>query len=167
MAKGGKYIIVEGMPPTGCMSATMSMTQKLPKDETGCIAASNQIVDLHNKLLLKKLNTFRMQNPGVVALYADFYNAYLEVQKNAPKYGFQEPFKTCCGFGGGPFNFNMKSTCGSPGATTACTDPSKYINWDGVHLTEAMYCKLSDLFFNKDYCQPSFEQLIKSKNCAR
>ncbi|RWR96951.1 GDSL esterase/lipase [Cinnamomum micranthum f. kanehirae] len=166
VGKGAKYIIVQGMPPTGCMAATMAMNKFMPKDDSGCIAGSNQNAALHNKLLLEKLNQFRQQNPGVVVLYADFFNAYLYVQKNARKYGFQEPFKTCCGYGGGLYNFDMKSTCGYPGATKPCTDPTKYINWDGVHLTEAMYSKLASLFFNQSYCQPSFDQLIKSKKCV-
>jgi hypothetical protein len=38
----------------------------------------------------------------------------------------------CCG-GGGKYNYNVTAACGLPGAA----DPSKAVNWDGIHLTEA------------------------------
>jgi len=43
----------------------------------------------------------------------------------------------CCG-GGGRYNYNATAACGLPGAT-ACADPSRAVNWDGIHLTEAAY----------------------------
>jgi phospholipase/lecithinase/hemolysin len=46
------------------------------------------------------------------------------------------PLAACCGGGGGPYNFNSTTFCGTPGST-ACADPSKFISWDGVHFTEA------------------------------
>jgi hypothetical protein len=47
-----------------------------------------------------------------------------------------EIMKACCG-GSGPYHVDEKF-CGGPG-TTVCPDPSKLINWDGNHLTEAAY----------------------------
>lgn len=45
--------------------------------------------------------------------------------------------KACCG-GGGPYNYNPQVMCGTKGATV-CDDPSSYISWDGIHLTEAAH----------------------------
>jgi len=42
----------------------------------------------------------------------------------------------CCG-GGGRYNYNA-TAARLPGAT-ACADPSRAVNWDGIHLTEAAY----------------------------
>lgn len=50
--------------------------------------------------------------------------------------GFKKsPLAACCG-GGGPYNASVG--CGDR-AATVCNDPSKYVCWDGIHLTEAAY----------------------------
>lgn len=51
--------------------------------------------------------------------------------------GFEAPLAACCG-GGGPYNFNLAIMCGAPGGTV-CSDPSKHVCWDGMHLTDAAY----------------------------
>ena len=44
-----------------------------------------------------------------------------------------------------------------------CGEPGKYMNWDGVHMTEAMHHVLADLMLNKGYCKPAFEEMVKKK----
>jgi hypothetical protein len=46
-----------------------------------------------------------------------------------------EILKACCG-GNGSYHVDAHLFCGMNG-TTVCTDPSKLINWDGVHFTDA------------------------------
>ena len=50
---------------------------------------------------------------------------------------FNSTLTACCG-GGGPYNFNNSARCGHIGSK-ACNNPSAYVNWDGIHLTEASY----------------------------
>ncbi|KOM24662.1 hypothetical protein LR48_Vigan2404s000100 [Vigna angularis] len=57
--------------------------------------------------------------------------------------------KACCGKGG-PYNFNVSIQCGDPGVN-ACDDPSKYIGWDGKHLTEAAYKLIAQAFIKGPY----------------
>lgn len=38
-----------------------------------------------------------------------------------------------------------------------CSDPSKYVNWDGVHLTEAAYRLLADGLLKGPYAIPPFD----------
>ncbi|KAI5328698.1 hypothetical protein L3X38_028095 [Prunus dulcis] len=45
----------------------------------------------------------------------------------------------------------------------ACPSPSQYINWDGVHLTEAMYKVLTDMFLNGKATHPPFSYLLDMK----
>lgn len=67
--------------------------------------------------------------------------------------GFKHgPLKTCCG-GGGPYNFNPKTSCGVRGSSV-CEDPSAYANWDGVHLTEAAYHAIADSILHGPYTSP-------------
>uniref|UniRef100_A0A6V7QTA6 GDSL esterase/lipase n=1 Tax=Ananas comosus var. bracteatus TaxID=296719 RepID=A0A6V7QTA6_ANACO len=67
---------------------------------------------------------------------------------------------------GGAYNFDLFATCGSPGVNKACSDPAKFVNWDGVHLTEAMYKAVANMFFNRGYCRPGFDVLLSSKGDA-
>jgi lysophospholipase L1-like esterase len=43
--------------------------------------------------------------------------------------------------------------CGVEG-TTACTDPSAYVSWDGIHMTQAAYKAMSRLIYHGRYLQP-------------
>ncbi|KAK8913577.1 GDSL esterase/lipase [Platanthera zijinensis] len=156
LKKGAKNIVVQGLPLIGCLPLSLFLSQSTDKDENGCSLSINKISYSHNSLLQAKLHELRRRHPAAVISYADYLGAHLAVIKNPKASGFTEPFKACCGAGGGPYNFDIFTTCGSPEATGACSDPSKYVNWDGVHLTEAMYRKLADMFFHGGYCRPPF-----------
>ncbi|KAF3624650.1 putative sporulation-specific protein 15-like [Capsicum annuum] len=164
LGSGAKYIVVQGLPPIGCLPLHISLCPvKAALDHMGCAAAVNTAVMIHNQILQRRLERFRKLYPNCQILYADFWNAYLTIKMNHKKYQFEEDFKPCCGAAGGPLNFNLNSLCGSPG-TVKCNDPSKYISWDGIHLTEAMNRKVTDLFLNQGFCQPSFSELVKRKS---
>lgn len=58
--------------------------------------------------------------------------------------GFDHSIMVCCGTGGPPLNYDDKVNCGSTAMSNgtirtakACNDSSKYVNWDGIHYTEA------------------------------
>jgi len=51
----------------------------------------------------------------------------------------------CCG-AGGEYNYNPIAACGFPGAT-ACADPSRAVNWDGIENTNS-----SQLCMNRSLC---------------
>ncbi|KAL3650218.1 hypothetical protein CASFOL_006621 [Castilleja foliolosa] len=159
---GGKYIVVQGLPPVGCFPLYMSASPLNNLDKSGCAATINAAVSAHNQLLQWSLEKYRKMFPNCKIVYADYWKAYLEIMTNPKKYGIEEPFKACCGSGEGQFNFAKNKMCGSSG-TSVCNDPSKYVNFDGCHLTEAMHKHLADLFLHQGFCQPSFDELVKSK----
>ncbi|XP_009614380.2 GDSL esterase/lipase At3g48460-like [Nicotiana tomentosiformis] len=164
LGSGAKYIVVQGLPPIGCLPLHISLCPlKAALDHMGCAAAVNTAVMVHNQILQRRLERFRRLYPNCHILYADYWNAYLTILMNLKKYQFEEAFKPCCGATGGPLNFNLHSLCGSPG-TVSCNNPSKFISWDGIHLTEAMNQKVTDLFLNQGFCQPSFSELVKSRS---
>ncbi|KAF8698204.1 hypothetical protein HU200_035723 [Digitaria exilis] len=61
---------------------------------------------------------------------------------------------TCCGSGGGKFNYQNSARCGMSGAS-ACSNPAAHLSWDGIHLTEAAYKQITDGWLNGAYCHPA------------
>ncbi|KAL9672800.1 hypothetical protein QQ045_029052 [Rhodiola kirilowii] len=162
LSKGAKYIVVQGLPPSGCVPLTLVLAPDTDRDKLGCVGSANNRTLKHNFSIKVMLHDLRIQYPHSVILYADYWNAYHAVMKNPKSYGFKELFKACCGAGGGPYNYNIFDGCGSPGSTR-CEKPSEYVNWDGVHLTEAMYKVVFDMFVHGNYTYPSFQYLLNRK----
>ncbi|CAD6207623.1 unnamed protein product [Miscanthus lutarioriparius] len=163
LQRGAKYVIVQGLPLTGCLPLAMTLARADDRDAVGCAASSNRQSYVHNRRLLAGLRELRRRHPGAVVAYADYYAAHLAVMRAPARYGFAEPFRTCCGSGGGAYNFDLFATCGSPQVTTACARPAEYVNWDGVHMTEAMYKVVAGMFFRDAYCRPAFKDLLAMK----
>ncbi len=161
LKKGAKYVVVQGLPLTGCLPLAMSLAPADDRDNIGCVKSVNNQSYSHNALLQAKLQDLRKQFPHAVITYADYWNAYRTVMKNPRQYGFKEQFSCCCGKGE-PYNFDVFVTCGMPNVT-ACANPSKYINWDGVHLTEAMYKVVSNMFLNGTFSHPPFSYSLDKK----
>ncbi|KAK9757238.1 hypothetical protein RND81_01G150900 [Saponaria officinalis] len=162
LKKGAKYVVVQGLPPTGCLTLAMLLAPPDDRDELGCVKSQNILSSKHNTLLQAEIQGLRRQFPKSVIVYADYYNAYRDIMKNRTKYGFKEAFKVCCGSGGGDFNYDFFSACGSAGSSS-CSNPSQYINWDGVHLTEGMYKILSEMMLEGGYSYPSFKDMVSKK----
>lgn len=163
LSKGAKYIVVQGLPPTGCLTLAMSLASVDDRDEMGCVKSVNTQSHQHNTILQYKLTQLNHKFPHAFIVYADYWNSYSSIMKNASHYGFKELFKVCCGSGGGLYNFDVFDTCGSPSSNSSCQNPSQYINWDGVHLTEAMYKVVAESFINGAFSHPPFQYLIKMK----
>ncbi|WCJ36200.1 GDSL esterase/lipase At3g48460 [Euphorbia peplus] len=158
LKKGVKSIVVQGLPPAGCLSLAMTLARKDDRDDIGCVKSSNDPIKVHNTAYKAKLEELRRQFPHATIAYLDYWNAYSTIMKNPGGYGFKEPFKACCG-SGEPYNFGPFNVCGMP-SIKACRNPSQYINWDGVHLTEAMYKALTSMFLKGPYSEPPFGSLL-------
>ncbi|XP_019162072.1 PREDICTED: GDSL esterase/lipase At1g28580-like isoform X2 [Ipomoea nil] len=156
-------LMVPGMLADGCLAITLSFfyTSYNAHDydpETGCLTLLNKFDENHNNLLQAALVGIRERHPHVSIVYADYYNASLQLYRSSEKFGFiKRPLKACCG-GGGPYNYNSSVPCGySP--SQACVDPSSYINWDGAHLTEAAYKWISKAVLNGHFTIPRINSL--------
>ncbi|KAJ0836664.1 putative sinapine esterase [Helianthus annuus] len=159
---GARTLVIPGNLPIGCSATYLTMfygSNKMQYDNsTGCITQLNKFAEYHNELLKTELNQIREDHPEVNIIYADYYNAAMQFFHYPNTYGFTNgALKACCG-GGGPFNYNASISCGDPLSTT-CAQPETYLNWDGLHLTEAAYKFIFKSLFEGSYTTPQFKSL--------
>ncbi|CAO2165524.1 unnamed protein product [Urochloa humidicola] len=138
---GAKKLVVPGNFPIGCVPLYLSIFPSQKEDyydeQTGCIKWLNEFAEYHNRMLQEELEKLRNLYPDVTIIYADYYGASLNIFRAPLKFGFTVPLNACCG-SDAPYNCSPSVLCGRPGSTV-CSDPSKYISWDGLHFTEASY----------------------------
>lgn len=136
---GATNIVVPGNFPIGCVPLYLvkfATNDTSKYDELECLKDYNDFSKFYNQQLLQAIQQLQQEHPDVAIVYADYYSALISVIINAPQLGIEQDGtkKACCGAGNNPYNYGAKS-CGSSGASV-CEDPSKRINWDGVHMTQ-------------------------------
>ncbi|KAL2473675.1 GDSL esterase/lipase [Forsythia ovata] len=138
---GASTVMVPGNLPIGCLPCYLSYYKTSDGEEydpkTGCLNWLNRFSEYHNDLLQMELNRIRGLYPHATFIYGDYYNAAMRLYPSPNKFGFTNTLRACCGVGG-PYNYNASAMCSTPPATS-CNDPSRYVSWDGLHLTEAAY----------------------------
>ncbi|XP_027105472.1 sinapine esterase-like isoform X3 [Coffea arabica] len=154
---GAVTLVVPGNFPIGCLASYLTYFQSSSQHDydtdTGCINWLNDLAKYHNRLLQKELNRIRKLHPHATIIYADYYNAAMRFYRSPNKYGFRgEALRACCGTGG-PYNCNTSIPCGYLPATP-CKDPSLYVTWDGLHLTEAAYQLVAQGILQGPYSTP-------------
>ncbi|XP_059301411.1 GDSL esterase/lipase At2g27360-like isoform X4 [Lycium ferocissimum] len=158
---GAKTIMVPSVLPFGCASSYLTYFESWNEDdydEIGCLIWPNEFASYHNELLQKELHRLRELHPHVNIIYADYYNAAMQLYRAPRRYGFLEgALVACCG-GGGPYNFNIFALCGIFPATS-CEDPNQYVNWDGYHLTEAAYRWMTKSLLEGPFTYPPIKNL--------
>ncbi|KAM3700473.1 hypothetical protein ACB098_05G099300 [Castanea mollissima] len=154
---GAVTLMVPGNLPIGCIPAYLTSYETADTDqydpETGCLNWLNKFSEYHNDQLQKELSRIQALHPHTNIIYADFYNSSMRFYRNPSQYGFTGGALTACCGGGGPYNFNTSATCGDP-SVSVCDDPSKYVSWDGVHLTEAAYRWITNGLLEGPYTIP-------------
>ncbi|KAI3857361.1 hypothetical protein MKW92_000655 [Papaver armeniacum] len=146
------FMVPENLP-IGC--AALYLTEfRSPEiadyDEIGCIKWLNEFSMYHNKLLQKELDILREMHPHTNIIYVDYYSVVMKIYQSPKPFGFESGIlKACCG-GEGPYNCNKSVQCGSVDARVY-GDPSKFVNWDGFHLTEAAYKIIANSLIQEHY----------------
>ncbi|RDY08912.1 GDSL esterase/lipase, partial [Mucuna pruriens] len=155
---GAVTFMVPGMLPLGCNSAYLTRFATIDEEEydhAGCLKWLNMFFAYHNELLQIELNQLRVLYPLANIIYADYFNAALQLYNSPEQFGFGgNVLKVCCG-GGGPYNFNDTAKCGDTGVIV-CDDPSQYVSWDGYHLTESAYRWITKGLLDGPYTIPKF-----------
>ncbi|XP_073107379.1 GDSL esterase/lipase At1g28570-like [Elaeis guineensis] len=151
---GVKTLVVPGNFPIGCVPVYLGLFQNSSKGDydpqTGCINWLNKFSEYHNLQLTTELEKLHQLYPDATIIYANYYEALLNIVRSPQKFGIEVTEAACCGSGK---LSNPPVFCGDPGAPL-CSDPSKYISWDGTHLTEAAYKIIADGLLDGPYATP-------------
>ncbi|CAH1434034.1 unnamed protein product [Lactuca virosa] len=85
---GAQTLVVPRTFPIGCsgMILTSHFYEKEEENDnrTGCLIKFNRLTEYHNELLQTKLNHLRELHPSVVIIYADYYNAAMQIIHHNP-----------------------------------------------------------------------------------
>ncbi|KAL0368587.1 UNVERIFIED_CONTAM: Acetylajmalan esterase [Sesamum calycinum] len=121
--------------------------------------ASLLFLAVAKKNRLTVYDDFGIEFPNTVILYADYYNAFLSVLRQAAIFGFdtEKLFIPCCG-DDGVYNIFLPTFCGGLGVPV-CPNPNVRIHWDGIHPTQEVYRRMFEIIienlgstvFNKTY----------------
>ncbi|GAA0175576.1 hypothetical protein Leryth_001413 [Lithospermum erythrorhizon] len=152
---GGRKFWVHNTGPLGCLPQKLSLVQKNSDDfdSFGCVSSYNQAAQLFNEALSHLCQELRSEMKDAAIVYVDIYRIKYDIIGNATKYGFSNPLMTCCGYGGPPYNYNIKIPCGQPG-TQVCKEGSGAVFWDGIHYTEAANALIASKILSMDYSTP-------------
>eukprot|EP01018_Ginkgo_biloba_P025523 Gb_22249 [translate_table: standard] len=143
--EGGRSFLIYNTGPVGCLPYILDRLPHTPSqlDKNGCAIPYNEVAQYFNKLLKEKVVQMRKDLPLAALTYVDMYAIKYELINNAIKKGFKYTVRACCGYGGN-YNYNKNVGCGGKGVINgtqvegrSCKNPSVYVNWDGVHYTQA------------------------------
>ncbi|CAL4952353.1 unnamed protein product [Urochloa decumbens] len=132
--EGAKTVVVSGIPPLGCAAGNLA----LMANQTGgvCLKDLNLLSREHNAQLRR--GSGAAQTPAC-RRRADRLRRPARAHHRLRR--------------GAVYNFNLTALCGMAGVS-ACADPSAYVNWDGIHLTEAAYRRIADGWLRGPYAHP-------------
>ncbi|KAK7284443.1 hypothetical protein RJT34_19189 [Clitoria ternatea] len=151
--EGARKFWVHNTGPLGCLPKLLTIAPKKDLDSFGCLSSYNSAAKLFNEALLHLSQKLRAELKDATLVYVDIYAIKLDLITNAAKYGFSNPLMVCCGFGGPPYNFDTRVTCGVPGYQV-CAEGSRYVSWDGTHLTEAANAFITTRILSMAYSTP-------------
>ena len=89
--RGAKTLLVPNNFPIGCIPRYLTQFQSPKKEDydpqTGCIKSLNEFAEYHNAMLLEELEKLRLLYPDVIIIYADYYEASMNIFRNPKKLG--------------------------------------------------------------------------------
>lgn len=81
LKKGARYMVVQGLPVSGCLPLAMFLAPENDRDDLGCVKSANDQTGAHNAILQLSLTDLRRKYPDAVIVYVDYWNAYRAVMK--------------------------------------------------------------------------------------
>ncbi|XP_010470378.1 PREDICTED: GDSL esterase/lipase At1g54790-like [Camelina sativa] len=163
--EGGRNFWIHNTGPLGCLAQNIAKfgTDPTKLGEFGCVSSHNQAAKLFNLQLHALSKKIQAQFPDSNVTYVDIFSIKSNLIANYSRFGFENPLMACCGVGGAPLNYDSRITCGQTKVidgisvtAKACNDSSEYINWDGIHYTEAANNFVSSQILTGKYSDPPF-----------
>uniref|UniRef100_A0ACD5U352 Uncharacterized protein n=1 Tax=Avena sativa TaxID=4498 RepID=A0ACD5U352_AVESA len=136
--QGARKFWIHNTGPLGCLPQNIALWGKDPSqlDEQHCVAKHNRAAKIFNLQLHALCTKLR---------------------------GFESPTEACCGYGGPPLNYDGRVPCGqtksvngNPVTAKGCSDSTEYVNWDGIHYTEAANFHVTSQILTGKYSDPPF-----------
>ncbi|XP_051115562.1 GDSL esterase/lipase At1g54790-like [Andrographis paniculata] len=145
--EGARNFWIHNTGPLGCLPQNIAkFGSNDPKklDEHGCVRTHNQASKIFNSQLFGLCKRLRVQYADAKFTHVDIFAIKSNLIQNYSIYGFRQPLMACCGHGGAPLNYDSRISCGqsivlngSRVTAAGCEADRKYVNWDGIHYTEA------------------------------
>ncbi|KAL9450624.1 hypothetical protein AB3S75_012366 [Citrus x aurantiifolia] len=163
--EGARNFWIHNTGPLGCLAQNVAKFGTDPSmlDELGCVSGHNQAAKLFNLQLHALCKKLQGDYTDSNVTYVDIYTIKYGLIANYSRYGFEQPIMACCGVGGAPLNYNSGISCGQTKVINgtsvtakACSDSSEYVNWDGIHYTEAANQYVSMQILTGKYSDPPF-----------
>nr|GMD48201.1 GDSL esterase/lipase At1g54790 [Ipomoea batatas] len=175
--QGARNFWIHNTGPLGCLSQNIAKfgTDPSKLDGLGCVNSHNQAATLLNLQLHTLCKKLQGQYADANVTYVDIFTIKSDLIANFSRYGMHDknphlpllqqnlPLMACCGVGGPPLNYNSRVSCGQTkviNGTTftakGCNDSTEYINWDGIHYTEAANQYAAMQILTGKYSDPPF-----------
>ncbi|KAI3908831.1 hypothetical protein MKW98_029381 [Papaver atlanticum] len=137
---GARKIALGGSIPMGCLPFTRNLNVLLGRT---CVDLYNKVARDLNIKLLKLVREVKKEIDEIQLVYADGYTPLAQMVQTPSLYGFEEVKARCCGTG----KFEIDQLCMLEMALL-CKDPTKYMYWDAIHLTDTANGLLADSLLN-------------------
>ncbi|RWW84267.1 hypothetical protein BHE74_00007135, partial [Ensete ventricosum] len=163
--QGARSFWIHNTGPLGCLAQNIAFFAKDPSklDEIGCVSSHNQAAMLFNLQLHALCTKLRGVFADATITYIDVFSIKFNLIANYSRYGFENKITACCGYGGPPLNYDSRISCGQTKVldgvlvtAKACDDATEYVNWDGIHYTEAANHHVSSQILTGKFADPPF-----------
>ncbi|KAK9277520.1 hypothetical protein L1049_007064 [Liquidambar formosana] len=137
--QGARAFWIHNTGPIGCLPFIVKYSPPRPDnvDPIGCVKSQNEVAQEFNRQLKEMVYTLRAKFPEAMLTYVDIYSAKYALISEAEKHGFANPLGYCCG-GENHVQCGTKAIVNENEVYGAsCSNPSTYINWDGIHYSHA------------------------------
>ncbi|GLT90356.1 hypothetical protein SLE2022_082930 [Rubroshorea leprosula] len=163
--QGARNFWIHNTGPLGCLAQNVAKfgTDPSKLDDRGCVSAHNEAAKLFNLQLHALCKKLQGQYTDSNITYVDIFTIKSNLIASYSRYGFEQPIMACCGYGGPPLNYDNRIACGKTKdlngtsvTAKACSDSSEYVNWDGIHYTEAANQYVASQILTGKYSDPPF-----------
>ncbi|XAR66910.1 Alpha-L-fucosidase [Bertholletia excelsa] len=140
--QGARAFWIHNTGPIGCLP--FFLINFPPKasntDQIGCVKSYNEVAQVFNKQLKHMVSQLRTKFQNASLTYVDIYSAKYSLISEAKEHGFVDPLGYCCGHRGDHYELDCGEKAvinGTEIIGSSCSNSSEFINWDGIHYTEA------------------------------